>query len=155
MHVIEAKGASIPHTSRVKRLSENMAIFDFKLSPEEMAEIETRLRADKQLAAKLRAIHGRRDAGVHSLGEIWRRHRISCPSREQLGSYLLGVADEAVVEYVDFHLQHVGCRFCEANLGDLRQRQEETGETARRRQRYFQSSAGYLRGRSRDKKDGD
>ena len=31
--------AVIPRTSKVERLSENMAIFDFELSPEEMAEI--------------------------------------------------------------------------------------------------------------------
>lgn len=31
--------AVIPRTSKIERLSENMAIFDFELSPEEMAEI--------------------------------------------------------------------------------------------------------------------
>ena len=36
------------------------------------------------LAKQLIAIHRRRDAGLHSLGEIWRRHRLSCPSRQEL-----------------------------------------------------------------------
>jgi len=126
---------------------------DESLSSEDMAELESKLRGDPQLLQRLASIIARRDAGVHTLGEIWRRHRVSCPSREQLGSYLLQVADESVVEYVNFHLQQVGCRFCEANLDDLRRRQEETSEsTARRRQRYFQSSAGYLRG-SRKKRE--
>jgi len=129
------------------------SFLDETLSSEDMAELESKLRSEPQLLERLATIITRRDAGVHTLGEIWRRHRISCPSREQLGSYLLGVADESVADYMNFHLQFVGCRFCEANLDDLRQRQEETSETtARRRQRYFQSSAGYLRG-SRKKRD--
>jgi len=36
----------IPGTSKVERLSENMAVFDFELSAEEMAEIETLARPD-------------------------------------------------------------------------------------------------------------
>jgi hypothetical protein len=47
---------------------------------------------------------------------------------------------------VTFHLETVGCRYCEANLEDLKLRQQESSDAAdRRRQRYFQSSAGYLR----------
>ena len=49
-----------------------------------MAAIEEALRGSDDLQKRLTAINGRRDAGVHSLGEIWRRHRLSCPSREQL-----------------------------------------------------------------------
>jgi hypothetical protein len=49
------------------------------------------------LLRTLEAINGRRDAGVHSLGEIWRRNRVSCPTRQQLGSFLLGIlSDEQV-----------------------------------------------------------
>ena len=67
------------------------AFLDEALPVERMAAIEDALRKSESLQQQLAAINGRRDAGVHSLGEIWRRHRLSCPSREQLGSYLLGV----------------------------------------------------------------
>ena len=89
----------------------------------------------------------RRDAGVHSVGEIWRRQRLSCPSREQLGSFLLGALDDGPhANYITFHLQKIGCRFCQANLEDLRRQQEETAETVKtRRTKYFQSTAGHLR----------
>jgi hypothetical protein len=95
-------------------------------------------------------INARRDAGVHSLGEIWRRHRISCPSRGQLGSYLLDALPEELADYIRFHIELVGCRYCRANLTDLRQQQAELPEVVQtRRRRFFQSSAGYLRpGRS-------
>ena len=101
----------------------------------------------KTLQKQLAAINGRRDAGVHSLGEIWRRHRLSCPSREQLGSYLLGVLPRDAADYMKFHLETIECRYCAASIADLKAQQSaaEADVAERRRQKYFQSSAGYLR----------
>ena len=53
------------------------AFLDEALPPERMAAIEEALRTDAELQKRLVAINGRRDAGVHSLGEIWRRNRLS------------------------------------------------------------------------------
>lgn len=119
---------------------------DEALTPTEMASIEVELRKKPELLKQLAAINARRDAGIHSVGEIWRRQRLSCPSREQLGSYLLGALDQEHSEYVDFHLSKIGCRYCQANLEDLRRQQQEKAETATtRRRKYFQSTAGHLR----------
>ena len=60
------------------------------------------------------------DRGEHTVGAIWRRERVSCLSRDQLGSYLLGAGDPELLEYIDFHLKTVGCPFCQANLDDLK-----------------------------------
>ncbi len=128
--------------------SELEAYLDEALSPDEMSAVESALRADSELARELAGINARRDAGMHSLGEIWRRHRVSCPSREQLGSYLLGALPAEHHDYITFHIEKIGCRFCNANLEDLRRQQQETQDAvATRRTRYFQSSAGYLRGK--------
>ena len=90
----------------------------------------------------------RRDAGIHSLGEIWRKHRLSCPTREQWGSYLLGTLEPEQANYFEFHVRVTGCRWCQANLEDLRAQQADAPAAAqKRRQKYFQSSAGHLRGR--------
>ena len=121
------------------------AYLDEALPAAEMAQVEVQIRDDEDLAERIRLIHNRRDAGVHSLGEIWRRHRIGCATREQLGSYLLGVLEDAETEALDFHIEEIGCRYCSANLEDLRQSGDEANDEARRRRRYFQSSAGYLR----------
>lgn len=122
------------------------AYLDEALPPEEMARVELALRNDPELRRRLAAINARRDAGVHSLGEIWRRHRLTCPSREQLGSYLLEALPEEQADYVTFHLQAVGCRYCKANLTDLEQQQAESPDAAEtRRRKYFQSSVGHLR----------
>ena len=122
------------------------AYLDEALSPADMVEVERQLRSNVQLGRELAAINARRDAGVHTLGEIWRRQRISCPTREQLGSFLLGALAPEHADYITFHLEKVGCRYCRANHDDLKAQQEEANETvATRRERYFQSSAGYLR----------
>jgi len=121
---------------------------DEALPPAEMARIETAARADAALLRRLAGINARRDAGSHSLGEIWRRHRLSCPTRAELGSCLLGVLSEAETAYVKFHLSVVGCRYCQANWSDLENQQAEAADTkANRRRKYFQSSAGYLKGK--------
>ncbi|MDX1945402.1 MAG: hypothetical protein SFU86_08335 [Pirellulaceae bacterium] len=126
--------------------SDLQAYLDEALSPTEMATVEAELRARPELLQQLAAINSRRDAGVHSVGEIWRRHRLSCPPREQLGSYLLGALSEEHATYLEFHLQTIGCRLCQANLEDLRRQQQESSEAVQtRRTKYFQSTAGHLR----------
>ena len=130
-----------------KRLTqvELESYLDEDLTPEEMAEVENTLRDDPKLLDVLAQLNTRRDAGVHSLGEIWRRNRISCPTREQLGSYLLGTLSDQQADYISLHVQKIGCRICGANLEDLRRQDGESSDTAAgRRHRYFRSSAGYL-----------
>ena len=131
---------------RIFTTAELECYLDEALSPEEMARVETALRDDQTLAQQLVMIHRHRDAGLHTLGEIWRRHRISCLSRQELGNYVLGVLDESHASYVTFHVEQLGCRLCSANLQDM-QRQQQAGpaEANQRRHKYFHSSAGYLR----------
>jgi hypothetical protein len=124
------------------------AYLDEALSPADMAAMEAELRGRPDLLQQLATINARRDAGVHSLGEIWRRNRLSCPTREQLGSFLLGALDEEQSAYITFHLDTIGCRYCQANRDDLRREQEESQDHAqRRRSKYFESSAGHLKKR--------
>ena len=128
------------------RQSDLDAYLDEALPPEEMARIERALRKDAKLRQQLAATNARRDAGVHSLGEIWRRHRLSCPSRQQLGSYLLDALPDDQAQYVTFHLEVIGCRYCKANLTDLKSQEAEAPDAAEtRRRKYFQSSVGHLR----------
>ncbi len=126
------------------------AYLDDGLTPQLTAQIETVLRKGDspavQLTERLAALTGQRDAGVHSLGAVWRRRRLSCPSREQLGSFLLGVLDSSQSDYVQFHLDTICCRACQASLTDLEEQHAASNQAdiSTRRQKYFQSSAGYL-----------
>jgi hypothetical protein len=128
------------------RQSDLEAYLDEALPSEEMAIIERAMREDRTLLRQLTTVHSRRNAGVHSLGEIWRRHRLSCPTREQLGGLFLQTLPEELTDYITFHLETVGCRYCQANLRDLQlQLAEDQQVIQTRRRRYFESSAGYLR----------
>lgn len=121
------------------------AYLDEALSTAEMARVEQNLRDDPGLLKRLAEVRAERDAGTHSVGEIWRRHRLSCLTRDQLGSYLLGVLDDAQAGYVKLHLEATGCRYCQANVDDLRRQQsEKSAAVDGRRRKYFQSSAGHL-----------
>ena len=121
------------------------AYLDDALTDAETAQVEQALRGSEPLRRSLRLVMQERDRGDHSLGAVWRRERLTCPTREQLGSYLLQVLDEARQDYIQFHLKTVGCPFCVANLADLEALQKEPVPQAKeRRRRYFQSSAGYL-----------
>lgn len=118
---------------------------DDALGDEETARVEKALRDSEALRRLLRLIMQERDRGEHSLGAIWRRERLTCPSREQLGSYVLQVLDDAVQDYLTFHLKTVACPYCLANLADLQALQQEPAPKKRDRQRrIFESSAGYL-----------
>ena len=133
---------------RAIRQSDLEAYLDEALPPDQMARVELALRKDPALTKQMAVIHSRRNSGVHSLGEIWRRGRLSCPSREQLGSLLLAAVPEDAAHYITFHLEIVGCRYCRANLADLERQQAENQKVVQtRRRKYFQSSVGHLRSR--------
>jgi hypothetical protein len=125
-----------------------LAYLDDALSGERLATLEQAIRTDAQLQKRIGFLVAQRDSGMHSLGDIWRRHRLSCPTREQLGSYLLGAMLEPEIQYIEFHIETIGCRFCQANLEDLRsaQRQSKSSEpsTSERRKRIYHSSVGRI-----------
>lgn len=121
------------------------AYLDEMLPLERSAEVEQALREQPEVRQRLQALVQRRDQGGHSIGEIWRRHRLSCPSRHELGSYLLGVLPPAQQDYIEFHLNTIECRVCQANRDDLQSAQQAPQERQQRHHRYFESSAGLLR----------
>src|SRR2546421_1135408 len=121
------------------------AYLDDALPEAEGAKLEQALRGSETMRQQLRLVMQERDRGEHSVGAIWRRERLTCPSREQLGSYLLQVLEKSLQDYLDFHLRTVGCAYCLANLADLQRLQQEPAPKSReRRRRFFESSAGYL-----------
>jgi hypothetical protein len=118
---------------------------DDALGENETAKVEQALRHSEPLRRQLRVLMEERDRGEHSIGAIWRRRRLTCPTREQLGSYLLGALEPEHQEYVAFHLKTIGCSFCQANLADLQALQQEPPKKVQaRRRRFFESSAGLL-----------
>lgn len=123
------------------------AYLDEGLDSIRAAELEEQLKVDKALLARLSHINGRRDAGIHTLGEIWRRNQIGVPTREQMGNYLLGVSSAEEADYINFRIEVLKCRITAALLEDLKMQQAESDvdRSASRRSKIFQSSAGLLK----------
>lgn len=120
------------------------AWLDESLTAERMSQLEQQLRTDESLKIRLGQLIQHRDQGGHSVGEVWRRGRLSCPTRSELGGYLLSTLAADQADYIDFHLLTVGCRLCQANLQDLQEHQQNSNESGVRRRRIFESSAGFL-----------
>ena len=111
----------------------------------ETAAVEQLLRTDPAAQALFHDVRQGEDRGEHSVGAVWRRERLSCPSREQVGGYLLQALDVDLLDYIRFHLDTVGCPFCRANLDDLQKlAADPPAPRAARRRRIVESSAGVL-----------
>jgi anti-sigma factor RsiW len=123
-----------------------LAWLDEQLPVERMTALEQALRDSDELRKRVAAVSRRRDSGVHSVGEIWRRNRLSCPDREALGSWIFGVLDDNIEQYIDFHVNTVGCRLCQAMVSEFESVQQEQDEEPRveRTRRFYESSAGLL-----------
>ena len=84
------------------------------------------------------------EAGIESmLTQVWESARPSCPKRSTIGAYLLKTLEKPWQDYVDFHLNNLGCHFCRANLQDL-QEQTKEDKTAHVHTRIMESTIGFL-----------
>lgn len=124
--------------------AELAAFLDEALPPGRCSELEHELRTNTELRNRLVEVRGRETAGLHTIGAIWRRARLSCPDRAELGQYVLGTLSAESSDYIRFHVEQMGCRYCQANLSDLQAAAQPDDQPTRRRTRYFQTSAGYL-----------
>jgi hypothetical protein len=107
------------------------------LPADRMAAIERAARSDSALMATIANERDAMNRGDHSLGSIWQEHQVSCPTREQLGSYLIQAIDPDHAAYILFHLTVIECAVCSANLDDLKVQsakvRNSTGPKAKRR----------------------
>jgi len=84
--------------------------------------------------------------GNHStnlLATVWKSMRPSCPKRTTLGKYTLRILPPDWDDFVQFHVETLGCTFCNANLAELRVT-SEAPELTRQHNRFFNSTIGFL-----------
>jgi RNA polymerase sigma factor (sigma-70 family) len=118
----------------------------------EMDEKQVALRKHRviqRLAQRLEQ-DGQREPGPVDdamLTRLWEQLRPSCPKRTTLGKFVLGTLDESWHSYVDFHLQRLGCRFCQANVADLQPPAARPATLDSLHQKILQSSVGFFRPR--------
>jgi len=113
---------------------------------------ETTVRAFKYRCLKrLREHVGKADASPeifsadfeNLLTETWESHRLSCPKRSTLRTFLSEALEPGWFDYVDFHLTTVGCYFCRANLKDLKCQDNNDAQQLIRK-RIMASTIGFL-----------
>ena len=99
--------------------SELSAYLEEDLDADRASILEEMLVADTGLQHRLQRIRQQIAVGEHSLGAIWRQHNLSCPTREVLGGYLLGILSDEQNLFIKTHIETRGCLTCQANLTDL------------------------------------
>ena len=82
------------------------------------------------------------EAADSLLTRVWEKIRPTCPKRSTIGRMVLGTLESPWREHVEFHLSELGCRFCNANLEDLKR--ETAAEPTPVREKIFQSTVGFL-----------
>ena len=142
----ENKPAEINLMSDEFTEAELEAFLEEALDPVRASEIEQALRDDQDLLFRLSRINARRDAGMHTIGEIWRRYQIGVPPNEDLGKYLLGILSEEHADYIRFRLEVLKCPYTIASLKDLEEKQDDSqAQIETRQKKYYNSSAGLLK----------
>jgi hypothetical protein len=132
--------------------SEFEAYLDESLDSARALDLETALRSDPQLLKRLSQINGRRDAGIHTLGEIWRRNQVGVPSPEEIELHLQGKLPQEEADYVEFRIKELKCVFTIALLQDAMSRRKDDGRQSRSRQeKIYEKSSDLLKLRKRKK----
>jgi RNA polymerase sigma factor (sigma-70 family) len=78
------------------------------------------------------------------LTDIWKMQRFSCPKRSTVGAFFLGTLDKQWHDYIDFHINTIGCRFCLANLEDIKTENAKKKDTTLQA-KIMESTVGFLR----------
>lgn len=127
---------------------ELLAYADELLETELSTHVEKLLRHEKSIRERLKILLEERDQGNLGIGDLWRHERLSCPQLSELGLYLIGALEEKLQDYISFHLQHVGCRYCQATLEEMQSASAVDAldqNAIKRREQLFASSAALLR----------
>lgn len=82
-----------------------------------------------------------------SVPETWRSLRVSCPARHWLARSVVGSLAEGPRTFLEFHVNEMACPWCQANLEDLRRREEDR-ELEPLLERMGASTLQYLRSRT-------
>jgi len=100
------------------------------------------------LPALAAALEEASSAPAIDVGAVWREGRASCPARHWLARALAGTLDPGAAEYTRFHVEEIGCEWCQANQDDLSQA-DGAAALAPLLERVEASTAKYLRSRGR------
>ncbi len=80
------------------------------------------------------------------LRSVWREKRVSCPARHWIARLVAGTLEKDAELFIRFHLDEVGCPWCQANRDDL-SRADQSAELELLIERLRESTRRYLQSR--------
>ena len=142
----------IPIAAPSPNKAELIGYMEEALDPADMTRVEENLRHHSGWREALLDLREHVDSGDHSVTMVWRRHRLTCPARERLYAWLIDALPPDAAGYVRFHLDVVKCRWCRANLEDMKEAAaaatQDVPAASGRSRRFFETSVGQLRRQS-------
>lgn len=100
------------------------AYLEERLGLAESTALEQALRESPPLLQRLKEQLRDLDRRQHGVTDIWQNRRVSCPPRSTWQAYRDGQIHGGLESYLTFHLTEFGCRYCQANLDDLKTRDD-------------------------------
>ena len=100
------------------------AYIDGALSPEEADAFTSMAYGDSELRGKIRTVQTEFDYHNHTVGSLWRRNQLTCPSDQEIVDYQRGelaIINPKIVDYVQFHLNSIRCIYCISTAAEWKQ----------------------------------
>lgn len=108
------------------------AYIDGALSPEEADAFTSMAYGDSELRGKIRTVQTEFDYHNHTVGSLWRRNQLTCPSDQDIVDYqrgALAIINPEIADYVQFHLTSIRCIYCISTAAELKQSAAKGGTT--------------------------
>ena len=100
------------------------AYIDGALSPEEADAFTSMAYGDSELRGKIRTVQTEFDYHNHTVGSLWRRNQLTCPSDQEIVDYQRGelaIIYPKIADHLQFHLNSIRCIYCISTAAEWKQ----------------------------------
>ena len=108
------------------------AYIDGALSPEEADAFTSMAYGDSELRGKIRTVQTEFDYHNHTVGSLWRRNQLTCPSDQEIVDYQRGelaIIYPKIADHLQFHLNSIRCIYCISTAAEWKQSAAKGGTT--------------------------
>ena len=108
------------------------AYIDGALSPEEADAFTSMAYGDSELRGKIRTVQAEFDYHNHTVGSLWRRNQLTCPSDQEIVDYQRGelaIIYPKIADHLQFHLTSIRCIYCISTAAEWKQSAAKGGTT--------------------------
>jgi hypothetical protein len=79
---------------------------------------------DSELRGQIRTVQSEFDYHNHTVGSLWRRNQLTCPSDQEIADYQRGelaIIYPKIADHLQFHLNSIRCIYCISTAAELKQ----------------------------------